>query len=347
MSTAQDVLAASQWLQTGKAPKERGLEVALGMVLLQGKVAATADALGSRALGEDIELALLELAEAQARWDLVGLLAASARNKSCQKAARKVVFRAKARGITVPEPAPAARKAVAMAQAPEPLPSYCTGFDRAGHHVVALGGWSPADSSWSLAGVIGPDDVLRGVYFSPGTSRTKLRAMLDRVTPGTSVCSEVAPALAAGLLRRALDAARKANTMVDGDLLRANRMLADAAPLHTLEVALDSADEARLDALCDQAHAWIAEPALAAWATALRQVVDGGTGTLDAEAVDAALTEARRDQWARRLEISALLVTRGPGNDAALAAIATARALRDAAAPASRLALVRAAFGLA
>ena len=51
MSTAQDVQAASQWLQTGKAPKERGLEVALGMVLLHGNVAATADALGSRALG--------------------------------------------------------------------------------------------------------------------------------------------------------------------------------------------------------------------------------------------------------------------------------------------------------
>lgn len=331
--------SARQWLETGRAPKDRSAEVALGLVLLSGKIVATPELLASRPLGEDIELGLLELAEDRGDWSLVALLCAHARSKPCAKAARKAVFRAKQRGITVPE-AGTPRRAVGLSLRPDPLPSFCTGFDKAGHHVVALGGWSQSDLGWSLAGVIGPEDRLRGIYYNPQTSRSRVRALLERVVPDASLMVEVPANLAAGLLRRGLDLATAAGVAIEGDVLRAGKVLADAVPLETIEVQIDD-DEARVAALVADAGRHAEHQALRAYGRALRAAC--------ALAEDAPLTEldARMDadvraRWARRLDVVAVLLGREGAQQAAVAAVASARRLRDPGAAPSTIPLLAA-----
>ncbi len=334
-------IAARDWLESGRAPKERSAEVALGMVLLSGKVQATPELLASRDLGEDVELALLEIAEERADWSLVALLCAHARSKPCAKAAKKVVFRAKQRGITVPE-AGAPRRAVGLSLRPDPLPSYCTGFDKAGHHVVALGGWSQADGGWSLAGVIGPDDRLRGVYFNANTSRSRVRSLLERVVPDAALMVEVPAELAAGLLRRGLDLSRSSGAAVEGDMLRAGRMLADIPPLEAIDVQLDG-DAGALDTVIASAGRFGGHAAVRAYARAMATAL-GLAADADASAVDAALQDEARAIWSRRLEVVAVLLGREGEQDAAVAAAASARRLREPGVAPTTLPLLVAAF---
>ncbi|MCB9738106.1 MAG: hypothetical protein H6747_02485 [Deltaproteobacteria bacterium] len=329
---------ARAWLETGRAPKERSAEITLGMVLLSGKVQATPELLASRQLGEDVELALLEIAEERADWSLVALLCAHARSKPCAKAARKAVFRAKQRGISVPE-AGAPRRAVALSLRPDPLPSYCTAFDKAGHHVVALGGWSATDGGWSLAGVIGPDDQLRGVYFHPQTSRSKVRSLLDRVVPDAALMAEVPATLAAGLLRRGLDLAKAAGVSVEGDLMRAGRLLADVTPLETIECRLAD-DPAALLAAIDAGDRHARLPAVQAFGLALR-LAHGLTAEASLHDVEAKLDADGRARWARRLEVMAVLLDREGDQEAAVSIAAAATRMRDASAALESIPLLR------
>mgnify|MGYP007114252941 CR=1 FL=1 len=343
-----ETASARTWLETGKAPKDRSQEVAFGLVLLSGQVEATPGLLRSRPIGGDVELALVEIAEQRADWGLITLLCAHAGSKHCAKAAKKALFRARQRGVALPsigEP----RRPVALSVRPDPMPSFGTGFDRVGNHVVALGGWSSGDAGWSLAGVITADDRLRGVYYSPGTSRSRVRSLLERVVPGSSVMVEIPEDCAAGLLRHALDRARDDHTTVEGDVLRATRLLADVTALGDLEVAFDDHDPDQRARAVAGAGVYAQTPALLSWGRSLLGVAEGAArgapGTpVDAKIVDNFLQGDNRRRWARRLEIAALLLSQDGASDAALAACATAQSLRSTDQPATDLPLIAAVF---
>ena len=337
----RDESAAMNWLRTAKAPKDRAPEVVGAVLLLQGRLPATAENLHRYRLACDVEAALLQIAEADGRWDLVSLIATSASHKANQKSAKKVVFRAKARGIVVPEPSAAPRRAVALISAPDPLPSFASATIDDGSMVVALGGWSAEDGPWTLMGVLTPGDTLQLVHFHPQSSVGRVRQTFERALGAQTAHGEIPEALAAGLLRRGLDESDALRTPIEGDVARARRLLSAAVSLKAMDVALDAADEARLPELCEQAERWATQPAIFSWGSMLSHWVGRRASGDDEVQRLNGLGEDDRRRLAARLELAAMLLPHHSGADARLAALATARALRQMERAPASLPLVR------
>ena len=352
------------WLRTGQAPAQRVGEVVRALALLSGEVPVTQAAL--RGMSPDVELALLVEADARGLLALVATLGELTVHKETAKHTKKLLFRARQRGVVVPDRT-SARPPVDMATHPDPLPSFATSFDKIGTQVLFLGGWSTIDGPWCAVGVVSDEEGLLSALYLPDTSRTHEREMMDRLKVQFSVIPvEVPAAFAAGRLRWGLDHRLALGKSVEGDLPEVRRAVSEAQPIHAIEVALDAEDEAHFDDRIAQGAALARDPWcenwLAADPTLLRQLDDGLALPLstplpadDAEAsrvlagrrtdaVRSWFDPVRRVRLAERFELSAWLMLNAHRRDQAILAVATARGLRDLQRPIESLGYVTAAM---
>ena len=347
MPDSKPTQTARGWLQTGQAPKDRVTEVARAAALLSGQIPLIPAALAP-ALQADVEMALLVEADARGMLGLVDLLAEHAANKAVTKHARKVLFRAKQRGIAVPERVQV-RAPVSLAARPEPLPSYASTFDTDGNQLLMMGGWAAAEGSWCLAGFVHDTDGLHSVYFMPHLSRTAHREIVDKMRGSfNGEVHEVPGAFAAGRLRWGTDRRDSRQVGWEGDQADARRILAEVEPLDEIEFNLDAAEEARL-----QAHLF-GEGAQSAVLTALfetralRKAVRAAFPSDQRAAVQAAADAAeleqyflsvaswldtwfhneRRSDYAGRLELEAWLHHHNHDHERMLETLAIARLMR-------------------
>ena len=349
MPDSKPTQTARGWLQTGQAPKDRVSEVARASALLSGQIPPIPAALAP-ALQPDVEMALLVEADVRGMLGLVDLLAEHAASKPVTKHARKLLFRAKQRGIAVPERVQA-RAPVSLAARPEPLPSFASTFDVDGNQLLMMGGWTAAEGSWCLAGFVHDTDGLHSVYFMPHLSRTAHREIVDKMRGSFhGEVLEVPEAFAASRLRWGTDRRDQRQVGWEGDQADARRILADVEPLGEIEFNLDGADEARLTAHLESTAAICAVTADLLDARALRKAGAAALAAeirlarVDAEA-HAPLTQAletwlgtwfdaeRRTNYAGRLEIEAWLRHQMNQHDKMLDALAVARLMRDLARP--------------
>ena len=349
MPDSKPTQTARGWLQTGQAPKDRVTEVARASALLSGQIPVIPAALAP-GLQADVEMALLVEADARGMLGLVDLLAEHAVNKAVTKHARKVLFRAKQRGIAVPERVQA-RAPVSLAARPEPLPSYASTFDADGNQLLMMGGWAPAEGSWCLAGFVHDTDGLHSVYFMPHLSRTAHREIVDKMRGSFhGEVLEVPGPFAASRLRWGTDRRDARQIGWEGDQADARRILTDVEPLGEIEFNLDTGDEALLtahlqsttvicpvtaDLLDARALRKAATAALAAQIRAARE--DATQQEVLANALEAWLETwfdaDRRSNYAGRLEIEAWLRHQLNEREAMLRTLAVARLMRDTAQP--------------
>jgi hypothetical protein len=345
MPDSKPTQTARGWLQTGQAPKDRVTEVARAGALLSGQIPLIPAALAP-ALQADVEMALLVEADVRGMLGLVDLLAEHAANKAVTKHARKVLFRAKQRGIAVPERVQV-RAPVSLAARPEPLPSYASTFDTDGNQLLMMGGWAAAEGSWCLAGFVHDTDGLHSVYFMPHLSRTAHREIVDKMRGSfNGEVLEVPGPFAASRLRWGTDRRDARQVGWEGDQADARRILTDVEPLGEIEFNLDAEDEALLAAHLDSADVECAVTAELLEARALRKAVVATLGgqiraVAGDEAKAQALTEAleqwleswfdaeRRANYAGRLEIEAWLRHQLGEREAMLRTLSLARLMRD------------------
>ncbi len=349
MPDSKPTQTARGWLQTGQAPKDRVTEVARASALLSGQIPPIPAAL-QPALQPDVEMALLVEADTRGLLGLVDLLAEHAVAKPVTKHARKLLFRAKQRGIAVPERVQT-RAPVSLAARPEPLPSYASTFDADGNQLLMLGGWATAEGSWCLAGFVHDTDGLHSVYFMPHLSRTAHREIVDKMRGSFhGEVVEVPEAFAASRLRWGTDRRDARQVGWEGDQADARRILADVEPLGEIEFNLHAEDEALLtahlqanDVLCPVTADLLDARALRkACTTALADPIKA---TRDDAAQEGALIEAldawvnawfdtdRRATYAGRLEIEAWLRHQMNQRDEMLRSLAVARLMRDLSQP--------------
>ncbi len=350
---------ALQWLKSGQAPAQRAQEVARSLALLQVSLAPAAFKQG---VGPDVELALLLLAESSGRLDLVAALSQHAAHKATAKHAKKLLFRAKQRGLEVPDAKSGARP-VSFAVVPDPLPSFASSYDSAGNQVVILGGWTAAEGQSSVLAIVSDrSGLLSGLSICP-TSRTQQREMIDRLStqvPGFTV--PVPQAFAAGRIRWGLDLLDSKGGSFEGDQADVRRAVALAEPVLAQDVAvdLDPEDEARLQDHVAAASQLAADAAFSTWLNARSSLVTALAAHADAVkaaepdarqaladerwslGVDGWLAQEERLQLAERLDVSAWMLATMGRRQQAVQATATARALRDATLPLSAIAFVRA-----
>lgn len=346
---AGEATGARLWLQSGQAPAARAAEVVRALALLSGQVAVTPAAL-KPAFGEDLELALVDEAEARARLDLVAVLVEHAAHKATAKLAKKVLFRAKQRGVAVPEPAQAPRTPVRLAATPDPLPSWATAIEGDGSQLLLLGGWDPSEGAWSLAGVLSETDGLLSAWYLQPSSRTHQRDLFERYNQGRRPCQvQVPEAFVAGRMRWGLDIADGRQRPVEGDHLHARRLLAAVEPVLASDIAidLDPEDEQRLEQHLAVSATLNDDPTFARWLAGSAQVRgwqeqaktqlqalpeterSPATAQVRAEVVTAWLSTERRQALAERLDVLAWLAASAGRKSAALLAVVTAKALRD------------------
>lgn len=323
--------AAREWLCTGKAPRDRAHEVALASLLLQGQVPCSGAVLNSRPLGEDVECALLREAAARGRWELASLLADEAQHKATRKEARKTLFTARQRGLLAASAPSDTRRPVSLGATFEIPPSMCSHFDGEGSYMVA---WTFDDgmrNARALIGAISGEDELLMAVFVDQTNRTRLRTALSAVRPGLDLCEELPSAAASWLLRDALERASARGCEVQGDLLRARRLLADAeAPPLTAAAPTPAGGER--EAVRAEAPRLLREPPLRLWLAGLAPAtLSVQRDVVAASATSVALGSAER--LAARLELIAVLLTqRRQAAAAALVACAAADVRLDPAA---------------
>lgn len=345
MPDSKTTHTARTWLQTGQAPKERAGEVIRAAALLSGQLPAMAAAL-QPPLSVDVEMALLLEAESKAQWGFVELLSTSAGNKVVAKQAKKLIFRAKQRGVAVADK-PVVRAGISLAARPEPLPSHASTFDVEGNQLVMLGGWSAGDGAWCLAGFVHETDGLHSAYFMPHLSRTAHREILDKMRASfKGAMTEVPDGFAGGRLRWGTDVRDARGQTWEGDQPETRRVLSDAEPLTEIEFSLGPDEESALDARlsAEDVSCAIALDLLSnksvrlAAAKALESELAAAQAT---KAETEALTEARASfvkQWfdgnrraliAGRMEIDAWLRHQMQDTQGMMAALALARLLRD------------------
>ena len=363
MPTSASTKTARAWLQSGQSPAQRVAETAYALLLLSGEVNVTAQTY-KPCLEADMEMALLLEADAAGRIDLVQLLADHARHKPTAKQAKKLLFRAKQRGVAVPERKPT-RPPVDLSAVPEPLPSFASSFDGLGGQLVFLGGWSQTDGPYCVVAMLSDRDGLQSAYYLPDTSRTQQREMLARLQSQFSgFTTQVADAFAAGRIRWALNLRDALGQTFEGDPAEVRRLMVDVEPIQDLEIALDPEDEAQIDQRMALARELVDEPCFSAWlqperplqtaleaelaplraATLDEADLRARVSTLRDAAIEKSWTEAERIRIAQRLEITASLLASEGRIEPAMRAIATARGLRDLARPALSLGFVAAAM---
>lgn len=336
---------ALTWLESGMAPEKRADAATAALVMLAHDVPLDArlqDVAGVK-LGADVEMAVALHAEQAEAIDLLVHLRDKGQNKGTAKLAKKVLFRAKQRGVDVPEDAAPARTAVRLARKPEPLPSLCSSFDRDGGHVVVFGGWDEDNGSWALVGVVHHDRGLDTVAWLPKLSRSRFKQVLDDLTERRGgELSEVEDIFAAGRIKWALEHAEAAGHRIEGDRARARRLLekSHALPGYTADVPGVGGE-----ALA-QSAALVDDPCLEAWLTSLDGLLDDAEGKLrsavaagtlapTADAVSAALAAhvsaafdaAARARLAGRLEITAMLLAKLGRAELAASAASVGRVL--------------------
>ena len=338
MPDSKTTQTARTWLQTGQAPKERAGEVIRAAALLSGQIPAMAAAL-QPPLSQDVEMALLLEAEAKGQWSLVDLLSTAAGQKPVAKHAKKLLFRAKQRGVALVDK-PVVRQGISLAARPEPLPSHASTFDIDGNQLVMLGGWSTGDGSWCLAGFVHETDGLHSAYFMPHLSRTAHKEILEKMRASfKGSMTEVPDGFAAGRLRWGTDVRDAKSQAWEGDQPETRRILSDAEPLTEIEFALGPDEEAVLeqrlqspDLRCTLTLDLLGGKAIkAAAARALEtEAADGEAYALARAAFLASWFDAtRRTHVAGRLEIDAWLRHQMNDSDGMMAALALARLLRD------------------
>ena len=346
MPDSKPTQTARGWLQTGQAPKDRVTEVARASALLSGQIPPIPAAL-QPTLQPDVEMALLVEAETRGLLDLVDLLAEFAVAKAVTKHARKLLFRAKQRGLVVPERTQA-RAPVSLAARPEPLPSYASTFDADGNQLLMLGGWAAAEGSWCLAGFVHDTDGLHSVYFMPHLSRTAHREIVEKMRNSFhGEVIDVPDDFAASRLRWGTDRRDTRHVGWEGDQADARRILADVEPLGEIEFNLHADDEAILTAHLAATDAVCPVTAGLLDARALRKACTTALAAeIQAAQQDEAKTDAlstalatwlaswfdadRRANYAGRLEIEAWLRHQMNQREAMLRSLAIARLMRDA-----------------
>ena len=351
MPNSSDTKQAVQWLETGKAPVERLGDVARALALLSGEVDLDA-AMFADPFGADIELAMLIVAESKQMYALVKLIRDHGASKAAAKHAKKLIFRARQRGLEIDEPV-LAREAVSLAQRPEPLPSYCTSFDSTGMQVLLHGGWSRDDGAYCIVGFVSDRSGLESTSFFAGMSKTRQREVLDGLQQrfnGLAVAVE--PEFSAGRLRWALDVSDGLGRRVKGDVGAARRLLGEVDPIAEIELNIDVADEAEVESRIESGAVLIEEPCYRGWLPLgdrpmddiLRRVDEAvvsdealtgdslavALGDIKATFVDERIDSQERDRMANRMELTAWLLARDGRREAALRSVSTARALRDA-----------------
>lgn len=347
MPDSKPTQTARTWLQSGQAPKDRVSEVARAIALLTGQVPPVAAAL-TPPLQADVEMALLVEADGRGMLGLVDLLAEHAAHKATVKHARKLLFRAKQRGLVVPERVQT-RAPVSLAARPEPLPSFASTFDADGNQLLMLGAWTANDGSWCLAGFVHESEGLHSVYFMPHLSRTAHREIVDKMRASfNGEVLEVPNDFVSARLRWGTDRRDERQTGWEGDQADARRILAGVEALGEIEFNLHADDEAVLTAhLDDQAAAHpatlvlvtgrgfrkAAVAALAAERKAAQEAAEAVAGL--AAAADAWLerwfsAERRRD-IAGRLEIEAWMRHQLNQSEHMMRSLALARLMRDSA----------------
>lgn len=363
MPTSESTKIARSWLQSGHAPSQRANETAYALLLLSGEVTVNSQTY-KPSLQADLEMALLLEADAAGRIDLVQLLSEHARHKPTAKHSKKLLFRAKQRGIAVPEKKPT-RAPVDLSAVPEPLPSFASSFDGMGDQLVFLGGWSASDGPYSVVAILNDRDGLQSAYYLPDTSRTQQREMLGRLQGQfAGFTTQVADAFAAGRIRWALNQRDAAGRSFEGDAAEVRRLLSQVEPIQDLDIALDPEDEAQIERRIELGRELVEEACFGAWLSPDRALQAALTQdltpiradeTLDAEAaqakvlaartsaVERGLPEAERIRIAQRFEITASLLASEGKLESAMRAIATARGLRDLTRSAMSLGFVQAA----
>ncbi|MCO4760871.1 MAG: hypothetical protein KC502_05165 [Myxococcales bacterium] len=355
MPKSRKTTIALDWLTTGQSPTERGTEVVTCLVLLAHDLPLSdrLPALAGVQLGADIEMAMLVLAERANALELLVHLRDNAAHKSTAKQAKKFLFRAKQRGADIPLDATPA-KAVRLARKPDPLPSYCSTFDREGGQVVVLGGWAEEHGAWALVGIVQAEQGLNTVAWLPKMSRSRLKTVLDGLAGQRSEqLVEVAADFAAGRLKWALCEAESMSRRVEGDRSKMRRLLADIEPLHRFV-----AGEARPEAL-SASEQLLSDPCFEGWLSGVSPALEDGllklemageTEAQSAESQAVALSvhlddwfgAARRNDLAHRLQIVAMLLGRLGRNGASQQACAVAHALADEGVQVSTIPVMRA-----
>ena len=351
MAKSKGTAQAQQWLRSGQAPVERVGDVARALALLSGEVPLT-PAVIATPLAEDIEHALLCEATDRDAIDLLLLLRDHGHAKGCAKQAKKALFRARQRGIQVPDEL-APKAAVSLARKPEPLPCYCSSFDSTGGQIIVLGGWSPEDGPNAMVAFLSDRSGLETATWFPGMSRTRQRQVIDDLSSRfTGITVGVGPEFAAGRIRWALDVADRLGRPVEGDVAVLRRLIDAVPPIADIELNLDPADEARVEeriaasaTLAEEAcfrrwlpvgdrpmarlydeierSPWISDPEVTG--QDLRERLEA----LRADGLLAGIDAAERQRMAIRLELTGWLLARHGKRELALIAISTARAVRD------------------
>jgi hypothetical protein len=344
MPTSPATQTAASWLQSGQAPKDRAMEVARALALLQGKVPATPTALKTP-LGPDVEMALLVRAAAENRWDLVGLLGVVASSKATVKHAKKLCFAAKQKGIDVPEIRQGQRQPVSLQAKPDPLPSFASSVDGNGGQLLFLGGWSKEDGPFCVMGMVSDKEGLLSAYYLAPTSKTQQRELLDRLKAQfRGFTAPVPDAYAAGRMRWGLDLREGQN--FEGDMAEVRRVLANVEPVSELGIDLDPEDMAKLEDYLRDSRQLAQEPCFAGWLqpsqaelgqlgkTIRATVIEGDSHAavlqgLRDTAMDSHVDQLGRDRLAARLEVTGWLLVQSQRRNPGLQALACAQALRD------------------
>jgi len=313
---SKDVLLARAWLRSGQAPAARAAEVARAMLVKSGQLPPTAQRME---FGADIEWALLADAEEGGLVELAAGLAQHARDKGAAKHAKKLLFRWKQRGVSVPERGPSRTPVDLMAQ-PDPLPSYISPVLADGMQSAMLGGWRPSDGPWVLVALMYDTVGLTNCHLLTSVSRTQLRVMAQRISSlGSGELFEAPEALVGGHLRHALDRADAAKRTIEGDAIAARQILLGCEPVVDLGFELDPDDDRDSATHLAAAAALAKDPFFAPY---FEPLADSG----DRWGTSATVTSA--SELARRLEFNAWLVAHRGHRGAALQAVVLARALR-------------------
>ncbi len=346
MSEADDksIQLALGWLRSGQAPAARAPEVARALLIRDGQAPASLVA-GRMGFGADIEMALLLDAEQAANVTLVGLLALHAREKAVAKHAKKVLFKFKQKGLSVPDKQQV-RPPVDLASRPDPLPSYLTGVSETGLQFCVLGGWRAGEGPWCVLAMLSERTGLMSSYYIGHASRTQQRELLGRLDAWMSGgIFEVPAELAAGRARYGLDLLDARLGLCEGDLADTRRVLADTEPVAEVGFDTDPEDEARYTEYLLASRSLLQEPvfkqyfqlseARAAQARAAVALVPA-----DADYRDVQLLQACQPVWAahieelggaalaQRFEFNAWLLAHQGRPAAALQALACGKALR-------------------
>lgn len=340
---------AREWLATGQAPADRSMEVALALALLSGEVPLSPAVLAGRDIGADVLMSALLDAEARAMWSLVAFLRDQTTDRACVKQARKILFRARQKGL-YEEAAEQPRTGVDLSARDEAPPSYCTSFDRTGTQVVLHGGCSSEHGAHSLVGIVSQARGLESVTLISRPSRTRQRTLADDLARRfDGVVVEVPAPFAAGRLRWGLSRATDLDALIDGDAATARRLLSDVQPVAEVDTALDPDDEARLVDLAASSDTLVGQRFFDGWLSAERRrlgdsvdhdprlVGDGDEPAthdrdrLMREAIGEHFPAEVRVDLAVRMEITAFLLAKDGKRPLALTSIATARLLRDGA----------------